>query len=585
MRQSSGTSKAGSRRQSLDIDTGGILTPPRDDQLKKPQISAKAAKVMGVRPGKDSLGRKQSTNGKQKARDFTDPYALDDDIVMVESDNGLVDVSSSPAKGVPSKATRQDLGTKGRSKKVVKKAFEPSSSGADDLVIVDAPGPSTSGPEDITAVETPRASPMKRSASSAKKPDSKLMGLFGSFRSKPRRQSESDPRGAARVIPAAEDTSPRRKRAAEDDGAGRIRRDGRDVRSSDRSDPAGGFTEAEDEDARRAERRARRKEREAAARDAREAEIRAAKDRQARKLEAERAEIEARKAKAMEARLRREREEEGREARRQEDKRARRAAREERSAREEQAQREADAKEAERRHQRRTRRRENEPQLAGAATMSDERPRTGKSDRRRSYMDKTTATRTSDEDAERRKRHEERRARRTPNERSSRRKSAPVPAPVDDYFDPRNGAHTHEAEPFAAHAPLPYMVNGPTDHTSSWVNSQIVEPAPPPPIEPTVLEAPDEAVDADTRRAPHNERRKSRHSRHSADKDERRRSRRHSKRDPLSSEEDQYAARDQGYANGYTNSGAKTFDGKAAVIGPGAKLSKGSWWNKIAGNR
>ncbi|KAI9795686.1 MAG: hypothetical protein M1835_005362 [Candelina submexicana] len=586
VRQASAPAKINSRRQSLDIDTGGILTPPRDDQLKKPQVSTKAAKVMGVTLARGSLGRKQSTNGKQEARDFTDPYALDDDILTVESDDDLVDVSSPPAEEVISKAVRSTRGTNGRSNKEVKKVVEPSSSGADDLVMVDAPGLSTSGPEDIAAVETPRASPMKRSTSSAKKPDSKLMGLFGSFRSKPRRQSEGDSRGAARAVYASEDATHRKKKASEDDSARRMRRDGRDFRSSDRSDPTAASTEVEDEEARRAERRARRKEHEAATRETREAEIRSAKERQARKLEAERAEVEARKARAREARQRREREEEEREAKKQEEKRSRRAAREERLARDEQALREAEAREAERRQQRRTRRRENEPQLARAATMSDERPRTGKSDRRRSYAEKPAATRNSNEDVERRKRHDERRARRTLNERSSRRKSAPVPAPVADYFDPRNAAHAQEAEPFAAVAPLPYMVNGPTDHTSSWVNSQIIEPPPPPPIEPTVIEAPEEPA-LDTRGAPVNERRRSRHSGRSTEKDEHRRSRRHSRRQPLSSEEDQYAARDNGYvyANGYANGGAKTFDGKAAVIGPGAKLTKGSWWNKIAGYR
>jgi hypothetical protein len=62
-RQSSvGGSRSASRRQSVDIDAGGLMSPPPDEQA---QISNKAAKLMGVRGGK--VDRTKSVKGKERA--------------------------------------------------------------------------------------------------------------------------------------------------------------------------------------------------------------------------------------------------------------------------------------------------------------------------------------------------------------------------------------------------------------------------------------------------------------------------------------------------------------------------------------
>ncbi|KAK5240899.1 hypothetical protein LTR16_010018, partial [Cryomyces antarcticus] len=194
---------------------------------------------------------------------------------------------------------------------------------------------------------------MKRSASSAKK-TAGLMSFFGGFVGKSSDDRHNKP------ADESEDGASRRKRASpgyEDDHAKRLRRDGRKVGRS-RAPDADGFTaeaapvfsaaDGEDADARRAERRAKRAERDAAVGESRAAELAEAEERAARRREKERAVLEARKAKAREAKERRDREEEEMEARRQEEKRARRAVR----AAEEQAGRDVDGRDAERRRRR-----------------------------------------------------------------------------------------------------------------------------------------------------------------------------------------------------------------------------------------
>ena len=55
-----------------------MISPPPDD-VKPKEMSAKAAKVMGV-------GRSKSTREKTKSRKVPDPYAIDsDDMVMVDN--------------------------------------------------------------------------------------------------------------------------------------------------------------------------------------------------------------------------------------------------------------------------------------------------------------------------------------------------------------------------------------------------------------------------------------------------------------------------------------------------------------------
>ena len=616
-RPSTAVPKSSSRRQSMDVGALGMPSPPPDDI---PEMNSKAAKLMGMGSGK--LGRKESTRGKQKASGtnlkssvggngrnanrvdivIPDPYPIDDDdMVMV---NALEDpIINAP---LPSKETfkdaRKDRPLKSRSKREVgsisnvpmmsqpavlsadKMKLQQSKhmpDFADDIVMVEA-GPSNdgpevvTGPEDLAFVEKAREpAPLKRSMTSAKKQDG-LMGLFGSFR-KNRRASETFDPPKGKTIYEDERSNVRRKRtgAGGDDDAKRMRRDERRDRHSHKNNtdvegfmtdaaPNGGAsTEAEETEARREERRAKRLSKDQIAKEARAAEVRESEERKARRLLSDKAQTEARKAKIREARDQKAREEEDREARRQEDKRARRGAREERYAQEDVTPRDM----------------EKEP---------SSRPR--KSDRRRSHMDKSLPTRTPDEEAEHRIRREERRARHD-KPSTSRRKSAP--APVEDYFDPRNGdrgAPPHTADP--------YLQHGGNDHTSSWVNSQIIEPPPPPPIEPTVLDPPPDVgadnaaaaagvddADDDLRRS----RRKSsrRHSKYvdagadEVDEKGRRRSSRR-ERELKSSEEsegDRYARRKSEYVygggGGGGGGGVKTFDGRNVVSSAGNASTPG----------
>ncbi|KAI9874854.1 MAG: hypothetical protein M1830_009203 [Pleopsidium flavum] len=625
--------KSSSRRQSMDVDAVGLMSPPPED---RPEVSAKAAKLMGMGPGK--INRKPSTKGKQKASAVPDPYALDeDDIVMVDGEDEAVvnapppfKTSSSKKKAVEGKSKREvgpapmdeitlppvaptvlpeRPGSKwdhfeprkanGKSKS---KQFKGVADATDDIVMVEA-GPSNGSPEIITGsdelafVEEPRQpAPLKRSMSSAKKQD-KLMGLFGSFR-KSRRASEAfEP--------------PKSKAFSGDDDAKRLRRDDRKVRRSAKNEIEaegvyadvlandGAFTEPDEVEARKEERRSKRASRDIATKQAKEAEIRAAEDRRAARRETEKAAEEARRAKAREAREKRAREEEEDEARRQEEKRARRAAREERHAGGVSAPKDTGIRDGERRR----RHRDREVSNGGPVPLVEQRsPRPRKSERRRSHTDKPVPVQSPGEEADRHVRREQRRAHGTPREKPSRRKSAP---PVDDYFDPRNGSREVPVDEFGADAPIysapvplpaqadPYM-NGANDHTSSWVNSQIIEPPPPPPVEPTVIELPptgsgrnheDSTVEEDARREMRRARRHSKYASITPDDVEGRRHRRDSRRaekeglrSSEGSEGDKYARRKSDYA-GYMNGGpVKTFDGKMASAGA---AKRGSWFKKI----
>ena len=478
------------------------------------------------------------------------------------------------------------------------------SSPIDDIVMVEA-GPSNDGPDifdgpdDLAFVEKPRERPtLQRSKSSAKRPD-KLMGLFGSFRNS-RKASEVVNHPKSQGVYGDEDSNVRRKRtvAGERDGAKRIRRDDRNVGRSDKyeTDAEGFMTDgipngddADEVDAQREERRARRVERERAAKEARDAEIRKAEEKRAKRREAEKARVAAEKEKIREARERRiQREEEEEEARRQEDKRARRAARDDRRVREDEEAREAEARAAERR----SKRREREIQVND--NVDELRPRPSKPDRRRSHMDRSVTSPAFDDEAERRLHREMRKARRTPaeTEEANRRKSA---MPPQDYFDPRNGTTKDDRVDFNTTAPLaadaPYINGGGKDHTSSWVESQIIEPPAPPPIEPTVMDPPpvmgtnggydDANADEDARRAMRRSRRHSKYVDAAPDDGEDRRRRRESRRvekDAIRSSEGsdagpKYSRRQSDYA------GARTFDGRAANDGGAGKRS--SWFKKM----
>ena len=538
-RTSTAIPKTGSRRQSIDEGAPSMPSPPPDDLL---DISNKAARTLGAGAGK--LGRRESVRGKQTASGkkanqsdkikavliqssfaaVPDPYPIDDDdMVMV---NGLEDpvINAPLPPKEPKKDVRREKISRTKSKKEVGADFvypqnenivlperirssEPSKGQklsanqtskyeqdqyipdpADDIVMVEA-GPFTdgpdvvTGPDDIAFVEKPReAPPLKRSSTTSKKSGGGIGGLFG-FR-KPRRTSDALDLPKSNGTYVADDGTSRRKRTvtADDEATKRFRRDDRKIRRTDRNErDAKGFAasappytkrsaEADEAEARRAERRARKEDQ--VREEARTANQRKTQEQEARDLL--KATAEERKAKIRELREQKARENEQKEFSRQDDPHISQV---DNFADGGQAAREFDDPPTERYPKRRERDRE-EPR-----ERADTTSRPHRSDRRRSHLDKPISSRSATEEADRRARREERRSRRaTPNEKptSSRRKTEP---PVDDYFDPRNGGPV-EAEPY------PNPISGATDHTSGWVNSQIIEPPSPPPIEPTVIEPP-----------------------------------------------------------------------------------------------
>lgn len=656
-RFSTAVPKSTSRRESVDVGAVGIPSPPPDDL---PDMNAKAAKLMGMGSGK--LGRKESTRGKQKAPGMIhspmptihlrpadlldavvpDPYAIDDDDMVLVNDLEDPVINALPPLKESRKAVGLERSSKSKSKREVGavpndlpgvvmdaqalpgrsrpkwepdfkpfvkadsktqyKQFKSKSDPAEDIVMVEG-GPSTdgpdvvTGPDDLDFVEKPREPPrLKRSATTSTKNPAKLMGLFGSFRNS-RRASEAHVLPKSKGAYGDDDSVERRKRTVTGGGddAKRLRRDKRDIGEADTRDldvdgfttdaaPNGGAsTEAEDAETRREERRAKRALREQADKEAREADLRAAEDRRARRREAEQAQAEADRAKRRDAKARKVKEQDDREAQRQADKRARRAARDEMNAKIE-ASRDGETRGVDRR----SRRRDEDP-------IGESSSRPHRSDRRRSYVDKPISVRSPGEDTERR----HHRTHRTTTKDSSRRKSAP---PVEDYFDPRNGTDGLNTVPLPAQDP-PYMPhnNGANDHTSTWVNSQIIEPPAPPPIEPSVIEPVpatngddggvnegDSVAEETARRAPRrSSHRQSRYADMGPDEVDERRRRRESRRidkDAVRSSEgsgegDRSARRKSEYSGGYAEkAGVRTFDGRAAN-GAGAK--RASWFKKI----
>ena len=587
---------AASRRQSMDVDATGLPSPPAEEA---PEMTSKAAKMMGTA----KLDRKASTRGKQKMPGkklpevsekpleradgcnvaAPDPYAIDsDDMVMVNDlDDPLVNGKKSSAskdKGLKSKSKgmdaeptssmRRDLPDRTKSKRDSK--MEPSSSKRkskvgtdfdDDVVMVDAGSSGDAnvepGPDDMQFITKPKG--FQRSATTSKKPESKSSGLggglFGAFR-KNRRVSEINERPKSKAVVEDEEVAPRKRTVTGgDDSAKRPRRD--DRRKSEKTDRAaegyvydtakdfGGMTEAEDADARREKRRAKRAEDDRIAKEQREEALKYEANRRAKRREAD-------KSKVKDDRDRRARKDEEAEARRLEDKEDRRAVREARR-REEEANRalEDDILKP------RSKRRDTEKEDLAA---SSSRPRT--SDRRRSHAEKSTD-----------------------RPKSSRRKS--TMAPVDDYFDSRNGRPVNENDPY-----------GGNDHTTSWVKSQTSDPPEPPPVEPTIMEqapdfrskgaADDLMEDEYMRRASHNKPKRS--SRMYTDplgdeQDERRRRRK--EKEVRSSEGSAAEERYGGLGSMSTKpndlggvklgAGTKTFDGKT---GQG---KRSSWFQKVTG--
>ena len=602
VRRSSQTSgpKVTSRRASVDVDAPGLPSPPAEDA---PEVSGKAAKLMGVGTGRSD--KKALSKGKQKGEYLLqvleerqdsansdhlavpDPYAIDsDDMVMV---NGLDDPiinAPIPKKSSQPKAKafepepvslKKDLPDRTRTKKdskvetgKSKRQSRACNDFEDDVVMVDA-GPSSGadvaeGPDDMQFITKPKG--LTRSSTSAKKSESRKSGLFGGFLKT--RTPETVERSRSKAI--VEEVAPRKRTVTGgDDSAKRPRRDehSRDGRKrsekTDRAaqgyvyDTAGeptGATEAEEADARKEERRAKRAEKDSAAR---EEALKYEADRRTKRREAEK-----NKVKDDKDQLKKSKKEDDAEARRQEEKEARRVAREARRAKEEE---QANRDFGEEILKPRSKRRDTDKELPAE---SSSRPR--KSDRRRSYIDKQTL----EEDEIRRTRREER-------PKSIRRKST---APVEDYFDPRNGTRgAPDTDPY-----------GGNEHTASWVKSQASDPPEPPPVEPTIVEpapdlratsgADDLNAEEDFRKSSH--RKSKRSSRMYTDpiaEDQDSRRRRRTEKEGIrsmssegSAEGDRYARRQSDALGGVKlGAGVKTFDGKT---GQGKRAS---WFQKLGG--
>jgi hypothetical protein len=496
-----GGSRPTSRRQSIDIDTGGLLSPPPDDQLP---ISDKAAKLMGVKGSK--LDRTRSVKGKERASGMfslpgkeeisadqtpqvvPDPYPIDDDdMVMV---NGLEDpllngVSSKnpPMDKLPKSKSKREVGktSKSTSPSLPRPSWEPefikevkadgqvsykqskptkprarTLSNDNDVVMVEA-GPSggepfvTSGPDDMAFVEHSQPE-LKRSNTAAKKAGGFFGGFFGGG-GKPEKAIEP----AAHSRPASSYRDERMMDAEILPSRTKDKSKRRSMKPQPADfEPAGQMDFDPEAEARRTERRA-----------AREAEEAERAERRRSRRDKEKAELEERRAKA---RNRARREQEAEEQRREE-KRARRAAKEEARAQEEA---DIEAAAVARREERRRLRAELEASELEKARVAaedqagaDKIRRSAKDDRKKQF---------EREEAERVRRREEKKSKSSRDKDKSgsgKRKSTTSPL-MDEYFESRNGTSKQPG--------------GPPDKTSSWVKSQASDPPDLPPVEGTILD-------------------------------------------------------------------------------------------------
>ncbi|KAF1984739.1 hypothetical protein K402DRAFT_405810 [Aulographum hederae CBS 113979] len=472
----SATPKSQSRRTSAER---GIITPPAEDEIR---VSAKAAKLMGMTNGQRVAVRastrkkaveKPKTRGMWVRESPEVPLADastavpdadlfdDDDDEDEDEDDREVDGEAPEAEPeaepeVPSPSAD----------KVLRRQSKRQSRAISDYTDHAA----SRGPLPEDQFETPRRPSIRRADTSTRKSQG-IFSVFGggtksrtSGDGRSRYESDDNYSRGKSSRPTMERRRSTRRRTTDEDGF-----------TTDAREAFAG-TDVEDAEARRAERRARRAERERQAAIAEAAERQVAEEKAARRREREKQREREERARLREERERRLRAEEEAEARRQEEKFARRAAREERRAQQDAERREEEAREEARRARRRER--EAAATMAGAAGGFAAPPPV---DRRRSYAEKS---RTSDE--ERRLRHEDRRVRRAsgmPSSSSKRRSVAQEPA---DYFDSRNGYPSGDGHRTTAPA-RPYLAQGP-DKTSSWVNSFSAEPPLPPPIEGTVIE-------------------------------------------------------------------------------------------------
>lgn len=454
-------------------------------------------------------------------------------------------------------------------------------------------GPSNDGTgspvaKDDLAFTVERPKPLQRSSTNVKRPgNSKLMGLFGGFQ-KSRRTSEAYERTRSKNMGDDDEGYPARKRTAtgEDDGAKRIRRDDRRIRRSERPDVTinglvidpvrhdeGVRLESGNSESKREERRAKRASRAVSPNEIKDADILDGQDRRARRREPERTRDDGQE-KVRSSRDQKVRKEEDQDAVRREEKRTKRAAREDYAPQDLGF----DIPEKRSKHR--------ERDLPEASTRDPEpSSRPHRSDRRRS---RTGHPLSPSGEAERRPH----RSRRTTGERSSHRKTAApaaAAAAAADYLEPHNSPSPQvlqpDLPPLTQENHEPYM-HGANDHTSSWVKSQISEPAPPPPVEPSVLDpAPvvgpvDDEAEQEARRAAR--RRERRRSKYIEDDDVDRRRHRRPGREGMRSSEGSNGDGDRPERDRR----GRGFAGAAGTgigmgLGGNAGGRRGSWFKKI----
>ncbi|KAL8811566.1 MAG: hypothetical protein Q9223_007506, partial [Gallowayella weberi] len=188
-----------------------------------------------------------------------------------------------------------------------------------------------------------------------------------------------------------------------------------------------------------------------------------------------------------------------------------------------------------------------------------------RSDRRRSHMDSSSA-------------NDRPKAHRSRTEQSSNKRRSVAP---DDYFDPRNAVPEEDRIE-------PYM-HGANDHTSSWVKSQLSDPADPPPVEGTVIEPQPRLGgkggydDEEARKADRKARRQSRYAvEDEAGEGDRERRRRRKEKDTEDSVEWGGGREREKLSRRYTDMGGVkgAVDGRPSL---GAVGKRSSWLKKVTG--
>lgn len=561
------------------------------------RVSSKAAQVMGIVPRGKGLSRSHSTREKG-SRAVPDPYPIEDDVDVVNgSGDAPVSHTVSRAKSGPGK----------ESKSRSKRPSHAPSAGADDPVHLVGEDASldprvVDGPESRAFV-VQRPPPLKRSSTNAQpKRGGGLMGLMRSLSTRDARPSAEDRHRSRPTYNNDEDSFRKRADGHERIEGKHLRRDGRRVHRSGRGDyppdipaPNGRSAPADDVEAevRRAERGARRADREGQARAARDAQAAEEEEEHTqRRKNKEKAVLDERKMKARDVRDRHVSEVDAG-TRGAEEQRTRRATKEERGGRKREVEeasgqrlREKDARKADLERAAREREAEEAREILRQRQRDRDAKRAEAERAGVKVMPKVSkvATGAAVDDG-----HDTREngwsANQTPAVGDTSRRKPGNKA--HDYYD----GHQNDAPPEQA----PYIIGEKGKTTKSWVQ-QVVESDPlPPPVEDTVIEPKPERLYAGGQRD-HNDPERRRHRKlaraaaprehHDAGRDRRKG---HSKagaggRGSDGSGEsagvrnvyDRYA----GYEDYAPPPPVRTFDGKLGDTGRGKRTS---WLKKIPG--